>query len=150
MKVYAIISLFIIINSCIKQKPEALRSIEDDTLSPEKPNQQNKPYSNPSSIFGSDFISFLSAIKLSHYGGDTQLLNFTSSITKGNNDKKAILNYYNKINLNNKKKLKSINKIGNNIYQLNYLSKILATKKVETYTVSVENDTCRLVLPILK
>lgn len=148
MKVYTIISLFIITNSCIKQKPEALRSIEDDTLSAEKPNKQNKPYSNPSLILGSDFIRFLAAIKLSQQGGENQLLNFTSNKTKATNDTKAILKYYHSINFNQQKKLKSIIKIGDNVYQLNYLGKINATDEVMSFTVSIENDTCRLVLPI--
>ncbi len=148
MKVYAIISVLLITNSCSTHKSEEQDCIESVLLSGEKSNNQNKPYSNPTLIFGSDFISFLSAIKLSQYGGENQLLNFTSSISKARNDKKAILNYFLTTNLNQQKKLKSVNKIGDNMYQLNYLEKINATDKVESYTVSVENDTCRLVLPI--
>lgn len=139
--------VLITLTGCNSRHPENNLVSQIHPITNEKPTQQEKPYSNPVWIMGSDFISMINGIKTSSYGGENALFHFTSAITKTRHKKEYILNYYKKANFSYLKKLKSSNKIGNDLYILNYRGIHFGTGIVKTYTVSVERDTCRLVLP---
>jgi hypothetical protein len=106
-----------------------------------------KNFSNPAIIFGTDFLNFLSALKMTSPGNLDTLLKFTSQQSLAQHSRKSILTLYNKTNLNFQKKLKAIKKVNDTLYILNYLAYKYATKSIITCTVSIDRDTCRLVLP---
>lgn len=99
---------------------------------------------NPALFLGSDFMTFLSQLKNSNPGNYDTLLRFTSNKTKREYSEKDILEWYTESNLNFDKKLKSIKGSGD-FYFLNYETRINATRAIYTFTIRIENDTCKLI-----
>jgi hypothetical protein len=85
-------------------------------------------------------------LQLTEVSNTDTLLYYTSAISKAKYGKEAIIKYYATTNLNFKKKLKAIRKLNDTLFVLNYVCHINATKTLRTFIVSVENDTCRLVI----
>ncbi len=106
-----------------------------------------KSFSNPALIYGTDFLSFFSALKMNFPGKPQSLLVFTSAKSREEHGDEKILQLYNNSNLNFQKKLKSVNKKSVSEFILNYEAIIDATICLKTITVSVEQDTCRILLP---
>ena len=105
-----------------------------------------KAFANPAIVYGSDFITFLATLQVTQPGNSDTLFYYTSAITKAKYSKKAIAKYYATTNLNFKKKLKAIRKLNDSLYLMNFLCNVNATKTLRTFTVSIERDTCRLVI----
>jgi hypothetical protein len=106
-----------------------------------------KAFSNPALIYGSDFLSFFSALKKNFPGKPETLLFFTSAESREEHSDEKILWLYKNTNINFQKKLKSISKISDSEFVLNYEANIDATICLKTITVSIEQDTCRILLP---
>jgi hypothetical protein len=143
---FILISLVIFAGFChekTSKKPAKLVIINDAG----KPAGVQHPFANPALIFGSDFISFIAQLKLSYPGNYDTLVYFTSEETKKRLNRSEIIHWFYKTNLNFKKKLVAISKTIDGLLILNYRSSIMATNTLMTYTVAVENNVCRLVLP---
>lgn len=108
---------------------------------------KEKAFSNPALIYGSDFLSFFSALKKNFPGKPETLLFFTSAMSRAEHGDKKILWLYKNTNINFQKKLKSISKTSHSEFILNYEANIDATICLKTITVSIEQDTCRILLP---
>jgi hypothetical protein len=104
-----------------------------------------KSFNNPALIYGTDFITFVSTLQVTGVC-NTTLLNYTSTISKARYSKQDIAEYYKMTNLNFKKKLKAIRKLNDTTYLLNYEGLEYGTREIKTYTVTVEQDTCRLLI----
>lgn len=108
---------------------------------------QKSPYSNPALIYGSDFGNMFKIFYAQ--GNFDYMLKFTSSKSIKKHGKDKVLDFY-----KNKFKfgyalgsLRSINKEGD-LMILNYPdAKVFATKKVVRIPVTLENDSCKIVLP---
>lgn len=118
-------------------KPEPVKANETVT---------EKPFSNPALIYGSDFLSFLSAEKMA--GKPEELLRYTSNKSKAIFNTNELIGFYNHTNINLHKKLKALRKINDSLFVMTYQTSAMATRNVTTITVSIEKDTARLVLPI--
>ncbi|WP_276974207.1 hypothetical protein [Flavobacterium filum] len=114
-----------------------------------KTNEQvkEKPFANPALIYGSDFLSLVSAERMA--GNNEELLRYTSRQSKIQFTSEQILKEFGKTNINLEKKLKSIRKLNDSCYTLNYLTNSFATKGIMTVNVRIEKDTCRILLPIV-
>ena len=106
-----------------------------------------KAFLNPVLIYGSDFLSFFSALKKNFPGKPESLLVFTSIKCRAEHSDEKIHWLYKNTNINFQKKLKSISKISDSEFVLNYEANIDATICLKTITVSIEQDTCRILLP---
>jgi hypothetical protein len=109
--------------------------------------QQTEPvksFSNPANIYGSDFINLLSKIQLTQ--GNTALYYYISSGSKKKYSKNEIESYFKTTNLNFIKKLKAIRKLSDTLFVLSYSCQINATQVIKEYKISIEKDSCRLVI----
>jgi len=108
---------------------------------------QKGPFSNPAMIYGSDFGNMFKIFYAQ--GNYDYMLKFTSAKSIKKHGKDKVLEFY-----KNKFKfgyalgaLKSETKENENII-LNYPdAKVFATKKVVRIPVTIENDSCKIVLP---
>ena len=109
---------------------------------------QNKPFSNPVLIYGSDFGNYFKVLYAQ--GKFSDMVKFTSSKSIKKHGKDKIVDFYkNKIHFGYELgKLKSTINEDDGAIILNYpSSQVFATKKVVRLKVVIENDTCKLVLP---
>ena len=106
-----------------------------------------KPFANPvfMAATNTDFLTFLASLKQN--AGIEPLMVYTSAQNKIHHPVRNILALYQNTNLNFEKKLKSIITQNETLFILNYTCNIYATNSLKTITVSVEKDTCRLLLP---
>lgn len=139
-----ILALMITATGCTTGTKENAIAIPNAHETIEQVNE--KPFANPALIKGSDFLSLVSAEKMA--GNNEELLRYTSRQSKIQLTSEQILKEFGKTNINLEKKLKSIRKLNDSCYTLNYQTNAFATKGIMTISVSVEKDTCRLVLPI--
>ena len=108
-------------------------------------NQSSNPYSNPALIYGSDFGRMFQTF---YKQGQFQLMmHFTSQESIAHYGSGRIYRYYKSMDFGYQMKLKSINRIGTG-YSLNYLCSILATRKIIRMELKIENDTCKILLPV--
>jgi hypothetical protein len=106
-----------------------------------------KPFSNPALIYGSDFMSFMQSLK--KVGDYNMLLQFTSSASiKKNGEEKTKTYYEEKFTNMSKLKLQSIVNNSNGTKTMNYTNMKVATKSSTFVTIIIENDSCKLVLPV--
>ena len=105
-------------------------------------NQVEKPYSNPVFIEGSSFGVFLQMLYKT--GKFDEMIKFTSQETINKFGEKKLIEFYKNMDFGYKIKLKSKDDIDG--YVLNYDADIMATKRIARIHVSVENDTCKLIL----
>ena len=120
--------------------------IEAPTKTEIKKEAPVKSFNNPALIYGTDFISFLAMLQVTQPDNHDTLLYYTSSVSKAKYSKEAIAEYYKKTNLNFKKKLKALRRLNDSTYILNYVGLEYATRNIKTYTVTVEKDTCKLII----
>jgi len=105
---------------------------------------QTGAFSNPSNIYGSNFGQFfVSMLRTQNYD---MALKFTSkeSIKKFGTAK--IMEKYKAFNYNYKLTQKSITKDAGKM-TIVYVTNEMATGKMKTMTIVVENDSCKVVLP---
>ncbi|HKC69146.1 MAG TPA: hypothetical protein VKG26_13000 [Bacteroidia bacterium] len=113
-----------------------------------KKEEQVKSFNNPALYYstGTDFISFLAMLQVTQPDDYDTLLYYTSTISKSKYSKEVIYKWFKITNLNFNKKLKAIRKLNYSTYILNYLSSINATKTLRTFTVTIEQDKCKLLI----
>lgn len=121
------------------EEPTTKRDFDKEVL-------EEKPFSNPMLIYGSDFGNFFKVLYAQ--GKFDEMLKFTSKTSIEKFGKDSILDFY-------KNDLKFGYEIGKPHSQinsgdtitLNYNANIIATKRVVRISLLVENDTCKVVLP---
>jgi len=109
---------------------------------------QNKPFSNPALIYGSDFGNFFKTLYAQ--GKFADMVKFTSAESIKKHGKDKIIDFYkNKIHFGYELgKLKSTNKEEDGSITLNYpSSQVFATKKVVRINVVIQNDSVKIKLP---
>ena len=108
---------------------------------------QTKPYSNPAFIYGSDFMSFMQSLrKTANYD---MMIKFTASADVKKYGKATLKLYYtNKFTNMSKLKLKSVTDNADGSKTMTYVNLSMATKTIAPVTIVIENDSCKLVLPI--
>lgn len=109
--------------------------------------EEYKPFANPALMYGADFLNFFSTLKMSNPDNIDTLLAFTSTQSKILHSRASILNLFIKTNINFRKKLKSIKKINDILYVLNYSASKFATTELVTCSVLIEQDTAKFILP---
>jgi len=99
---------------------------------------------NPSVFLGTDFITFFQTLYA--FGDFEKMLYFTSLESIKKHGLKKVIKHYN--NMEFKYKMKLINfKFVDGKYIMSYETEIFATKGIKRFTVVVENDSCKIVLP---
>ena len=139
--------LAIVLSSCenkgtIKESSSVVTTIVN--VEPIVISDVNKDFANPANILGSNFGNFfVSMIRTQNYD---MALKFTSkaSIEKFGIDK--IKEKYKGFNFNYKLFQKSESREGE-LVTIVYSTKEQATNKFKKITISIENDTCKVVLP---
>ena len=107
---------------------------------------QSKPYSNPSFIYGSDFMSFMKSLR--KVGNYDLMLQFTASESIKKYGKEKIKAYYEEKFTNmSKLKLASVTNNSNGTKTMNYVNLSVATKIASSVNIIIENDSCKLVIP---
>lgn len=107
---------------------------------------ENKPFSNPAIIYGTDFGNFFKT--LYRQGKFDDMIKFTSQRSIDEFGEDVILEFYkNEMEFGYEiGKAKSQSKIGD-VTTLNYDANIDATNVVVRLDVVIENDSCKIVLP---
>jgi len=107
---------------------------------------ENKPFSNPAIIYGSDFGNYFRTLyKLGKYD---EMISFTSSQSIEQFGEEAIIEFYkNDLDFGYEIGKPHSKNISGNIITLNYEADIFATKKVVRIDIIIENDSCKIVLP---
>jgi len=107
---------------------------------------QNKPFSNPAIIYGSDFMSFMQSLR--RYNSIDKMVQFTSLESIKKFGKEKVKEYYEE-NFTNMSKLKLTNVTNNSdgTKTLTYINEVFATKSTVSVIIVIENDSCKLVLP---
>jgi hypothetical protein len=107
-------------------------------------NAQTGAFSNPSNIYGSNFGQFfISMLRTQNYD---MALKFTSKESVKKFGATKIAEKYKTFNFNYKLTQKSITKDGGKI-TIVYVTNEMATGKMKTMTLVIENDSCKIVLP---
>jgi len=107
---------------------------------------QNKPFSNPAIIYGSDFMSFMQSLR--KIGSYDLMVQFTSSASVKKLGKEKVKAYYEeKLTNMSKLKLTSVTSNSDGTKTLNYVNTSVATKSATSVTIVIENDSCKIVLP---
>ncbi len=101
-------------------------------------------YSNPALIAGTDFGTFLQ--QLVKQGRWTILLSFISSESRKHYGDKKIVSEFENFDWGFRMGLKSITSSGDNVKTLNYVADRFATKSIFRMNVTLENDSCKLVI----
>ena len=117
-----------------------------------KKEQKDSAYSNFSNpVFfagtGTSFFEFFSMLKQTQPGNIDTLLFFVRQTSIKKHGRENIRKMLETKNINFSKKLKACKKMNDTAYVMNYIGRIVATSTIKTVTVSIENDTCKLVLP---
>jgi hypothetical protein len=129
--------------SCTNKEKEMVVDVVDS-----KPTLiEEKPYSNPAIIYGSDFVSFMQSLR--KIGDYETMVCFTSSESLQKYGEKRVIQYYNeKFNNMSELKLQSIVENENGKQTMNFVNLSMATKKTASVDIVIENDSCKLVLPV--
>lgn len=105
---------------------------------------QTGAFSNPSNVYGSNFGQFfISMLRTQNYD---MALKFTSKESVKKFGAAKITEKYKSFNFNYKLVQKSITKDGGKT-TIVYVTNEMATGKMKTMTLVVENDSCKVVLP---
>jgi hypothetical protein len=144
--IFIIAVTFMACNSNCEKPAEQVTPIVQPAVKNPVVNPEQKAFSNPALIYGSDFGHFFRALYAQ--GKFEDMVKFTSSETVNQFGHDALIDFY-----KNKFKfgyelgtLGSITKEGNSLV-LNYPKvHIIATKKVVRITVVIEHDSCKIVL----
>ena len=108
---------------------------------------QSKPFSNPAFIYGSDFMSFMQSLRKT--GNYDMMLKFTSSANIKKIGTEKIKKYYEeKFSNMSKLKLQSVTDNSDGSKTMNYTNLVMATKSITSVKIIIENDSCKLVLPL--
>lgn len=146
MKGIYLIIVLLLFGQC-KSKNKESTLISPASVQREIKTDSEKPFANPALFQGSDFLNFIAQLKLSSPDNLRVLLTYTSKKSKIQYSEKTITELYRKTNFNFNKKLKAISELKDTLFVLNYSCNFYATKSVVSITVSVELDTCRILLP---
>jgi hypothetical protein len=106
---------------------------------------RDKPFSNPALIYGTDFLSYLGAIKATT-GDLNTLLRFTADESIKRLGATGVRWWWAHHNINCQKKLKSLTRRENS-YWMTYEILVNQTRKIIQIEVRIENDSCRFVIP---
>jgi hypothetical protein len=142
MKCIYIIAFFLI--SCANTQNKTSAEVQPQTEI--KKEEQVKSFNYPANIFGTDFVNFLGMLEVTQPNNYNALQPYISSVSKSKYSKEAICKWFKTTNLNIKKKLKAIRKLNDSTYILNYVGIEFATRNIKTYTVTIEHDTCKLLI----
>lgn len=104
-------------------------------------------FRNPVLMFGSSFLEYFAILKQTNPGNLDTLIYFTSTKSLREHGREKILHLYKTTNFNFKKKLAALRKENDSTYVMNYKCSIIATNSMKSISVTIENDTCRLLLP---
>lgn len=144
MKSVCEIILALLLSACVERQAIVERKSEFDLDTGKK----EVAFSNPVLISGSDFLSLVSSLKRNFPGRLETLLVFTSRVSRSIHSDSKILHLYNTTNINFNRSLKSVRKITDTLFVMNYEATIDATTCLRTITVTLEQDTCKLLLPL--
>lgn len=144
---YIIIALFIV--SCSSPSDEARgKKVHLGGLQKAdqvKTSDEDKPYENPNLIYGSNFgIFFQSMYKI---GDFDQMLKFTSTESKSKHGEDELVKFYQTMNFGFEMKPNAIKSIDDSTYVLSFKTLNYATRNIRRMKVTVENDSCKVVLP---
>lgn len=148
MTKYLFIIIVVFATSCSQPKVA-----ENNTPKTEKQNPgipiKTTPFKNPALIYGSSFgIYFQSLFKLAKY---EEMINFTSKQTINKYGKAKLVKIYSQLDFAFPLKLKNLlEDKSSGIIQMTYETTIIATTKIFSMNVKVENDSVKLVSCDLK
>lgn len=125
----------------------SVREEESEPIQYTNPPENEQPFANPVLIYGSSFLDFFSALKICSPNNLDTLLVFTSRKSIEKHGREKILSLYGRTNLNFQKELRAMSRVNDTTFVLNYSCYLFATSGMRTVTVTVESDTCRLLLP---
>lgn len=106
--------------------------------------KEKKQFANPALIYGTDFLRMFQQFYMQ--ADWEMMILFTSRESINRIGQKRLVAYYKQMKFGYFLKLYSMNK-ENNQFTLNYCAKLNATEQIIRCIVSVQNDTCRIVLP---
>lgn len=146
MKNLVYILSILILASCGNAEVEAVSDVVIVSVKDSNSVQENKPFSNPAIIYGTDFGNYFRTLyKLGKYD---EMISFTSSQSINQFGKEAIVDFYkNDLDFGYEIGKPHSQVVSGNIITLNYEADIIATKKVVRIDIIVENDSCKIVLP---
>lgn len=142
MKNFVVIILIsIFASACVNEQIKTKVSDNKEVYAEKK----SSDYSNPALIFGVDFMTFMQSLK--KVGDYDNLINFTSSKSIDKFGKEAVMDFYvNKFTNMSKLELKSIVDNEDGTKTMNYINLVVATKSFVSVKVTIENDSCKLII----
>lgn len=119
---------------------EAHRRENSRTIEVRAQTMNERPYSNPALIYGTDIFSLLTA--LSRAGDDVSVLRFTEKSCVQKYGKEKVIEFYRRTGF--EKRLTAIKKVNDSTYLMNYTAKIYATNSLMQIKAVMQNDTAKL------